>query len=131
MSNQHSYWETFSGYTGVSSIFGGKTVETPMTSSHFLDNNSVTGETKKTDRLWKLHPWISNLWESFLEASPEELHAVNVIMLHLKEKQFCISTCPKSLINRVLKHGVEVLCLDFYTILISAMIELTRKFQAI
>ena len=47
MLNQHSYWETISGYIRVSSIFTCKRFETLMSSFHFIDNNSVTEETKK------------------------------------------------------------------------------------
>ena len=50
MPNQRSYWETFSVYTGVSSIFSRKRFETLMSSIHFVDNNSVTEETKKNKK---------------------------------------------------------------------------------
>ena len=56
MSNQSSYWEAFSGYINVSSIFSGKRFKTVMSSILFVDNGSVIEETKKIDRLWKLHP---------------------------------------------------------------------------
>ena len=53
MPNQRSYWETFSVYTGVSSIFSRKRFETLMSSIHFVDNNSVTEETKKNKKKQK------------------------------------------------------------------------------
>ena len=58
---QRSYWETFSGYSSISSIFSRKRFETLMSSIQFVNNNSVTEETKKIDRPWKLRPWNSNL----------------------------------------------------------------------
>ena len=42
MPNQRSYWEIFSVYTGVSSIFSRKRFETLMISIHFVYNNRVT-----------------------------------------------------------------------------------------
>ena len=44
---QRSYWETFSGYSSISSIFSRKRFETLMSSIQFVNNNSVTAETKK------------------------------------------------------------------------------------
>ena len=81
MPNQRSYWETFPGYTSVSSLVSRKRFENVMSLIYFVDNNSVTEETKKIDRS--------------------------------------------------LKYGVEVECLDFYTISIFTKAELTRKFQMI
>ena len=51
MPTQLSYWETFSGHTSVSSIFSRERFVTLMSLIHFVDNNSVTEETKKFDRL--------------------------------------------------------------------------------
>ena len=44
---QRSCWETFSGYSSISSIFSRKRFETLMSSIQFVNNNSVTAETKK------------------------------------------------------------------------------------
>ena len=54
MPNQRSYWETFSGYTGVSSLVSCKRFENLMSLIHFVDNNSVTEETKKNWQVFKV-----------------------------------------------------------------------------
>ena len=83
---QRSYWETFSGYTVSSSIFSCKRFETLMSSIHFADNNSVTEETKKIERQWKLCPWISSLRQNFLDVSPDEFNTADEIMFPFKGK---------------------------------------------
>ena len=100
MPNQRSYWETFSVYTGVSSIFSRKRFETLMSSIHFVDNNSVTEETKKNkkktkDKLWKSRSWISSLRQNFLEISPEKFNAVDEIMVPFKGKSILRQHMPK------------------------------------
>ena len=47
MPSQRSYWGTFSGYTSVSSLVSRKRFENLMSLIHFVDNNSVTEQTKK------------------------------------------------------------------------------------
>ena len=47
MPNQRSYWETFYGYSSISSIFSRKRFETLMSSIQFVNNNGVTEKTKK------------------------------------------------------------------------------------
>ena len=100
MPNQRSYWEIFSVYTGVSSIFSRKRFETLMSSIHFVDNNSVTEETKKKqkktkDKLWKSRSWISSLRQNFLEISPEKFNAVDEIMVPFKGKSILRQHMPK------------------------------------
>ena len=86
MPNQRSFWETFFGYTGVSSIFSRKRFVTFISSINFVDNNCVTKKTKKVGKLWKLRPWNSSLQQNFLEVSPEEFNVVDEIMVPFKGK---------------------------------------------
>ena len=57
-----------------------------MSSIHFADNNSVTEETKKIERQWKLCPWISSLRQNFLDVSPDEFNTADEIMFPFKGK---------------------------------------------
>ena len=57
-----------------------------MSSIHFADNNSVTEETKKIERQWKLRPWISSLRQNFLDVSPDEFNTADEIMFPFKGK---------------------------------------------
>ena len=96
MPNQLSYWKTFSGHTSVSSIFSRERFVTLMSLIHFVDNNSVTEETKNFDRLWKLRPWVFSLRGSFLKVSPKELNAVDGIMAPYKGKSILRQYMPKN-----------------------------------
>ena len=96
MPNQLSYWETFSGHTSVSSIFSRERFVTLMSLIHFVDNNSVTEETKKFDRLWKLRPWVSSLRGNLLKVSPKEFNAVDGTMAPYKGKSILRQYMPKN-----------------------------------
>ena len=127
MSNQRSYWEIFSGYTEVSSIFTCERFETPMSSIHFVDNNSVTEGTKKIDRLWKLRPWISSLRRNHVEVSPEEFNAIDEMMVQFKEKSILRQYMPKKRHN----SGFKVWGRSDVSILLFTKVKVTRKFQVI
>ena len=44
---------------------------------HFVDNLNVAQETKDSDRVWKIRPWITGLRDNFLNVSPEEFLSVD------------------------------------------------------
>ena len=73
---QRSYWDTFMTYPGVSFVMGRNNFETLFPNIHFV-NNLDGNQEEKSDRLWKLQPWVNSLRENFLKVSPEEYHAVD------------------------------------------------------
>ena len=81
-------------YSGVSSVMGRNRFEALFHNIHFVNNLDVNQE-EKSDRLWKLRPWVNSLREIFLKVSPEECHAVEKIMVPFKRKSLLRQYMPK------------------------------------
>ena len=65
-------------YSGVSSVMGRNRFEALFRNIHFVNNLGVNQD-EKSDRLWKLWPWVNSLRENFIKVSLEEHHAVDKI----------------------------------------------------
>ena len=57
-------------YSGVSSVMGRNRFEALFRNIHFVNNLDVNQE-EKSDRLWKLQPWVNSLRKIFLKVSLE------------------------------------------------------------
>ena len=57
-------------YSGVSSVMGRNRFEALFRNIHFVNNLDVNQE-EKSDRLWKLQPWVNSLRKIFLQVSLE------------------------------------------------------------
>ena len=58
-------------------------------------NNIDVNQEEKSDRLWKLRPWVNSPRENFLKVSQEEYHAVDEIKVTFKEKLLLQQYMPK------------------------------------
>ena len=94
MPSQRSYWESDMSYNGVSSIMPRNRFEKIIRSIHFIDNLSITEHDQKTDRIWKIRPWINQLRNAFATVSPEEHHAVDEIMIAFKGRSLLRQYMP-------------------------------------
>ena len=81
-------------YSGVLSVMGRNRFEALFRNTHFVNNLDVNQE-KKSDRLWKLQPWVNSLRENFLKASPGEYRDVDEIMVPFKGKSLLRQYMPK------------------------------------
>ena len=72
-------------YSDVSSVMRRNRFEALFCNIHFVNNLDVNQD-EKSDRLWKLQPWVNSLRENFLKVSLEEYHAVDEIMVPFKGK---------------------------------------------
>ena len=71
MPNQQSFWEEDLSYIGVSSILSRNWFVTLIRTIHVVDNLFVDAKTKEAIKLWKIRPWLENLWQNVLKVSPE------------------------------------------------------------
>ena len=95
-------------YSGVSSVMGRNRFEGLFHNIHFVSNLDVNQE-EKSDRLWKLRPWVNKPRENFLKVSREEYHAVDEIMVPFKGKSLLLQYMPK----KAPKSGVSDFLYDF------------------
>ena len=59
--SQRSFWKTFMTYSGVSSVMGRNRFEVLFCNIHFWNNLDLNQE-EKSNRLWKLQPWVNYCW---------------------------------------------------------------------
>ncbi|KAJ3609777.1 hypothetical protein NHX12_024287 [Muraenolepis orangiensis] len=74
------YRETDTRYPPVSDVMSRNRFQSLLTSLHFVNNLTVS-ETEKTDKLWKLRPWLDSL-----QVTPEEHNSVDEMMIPFKGK---------------------------------------------
>lgn len=104
MPSVRSYWETYMSYDGVNSALSRNRFWSILRNLHFVDNLNVTQETKDSDRVWKVRPWISGLRDNFLKVSPEEFHSVDEIMIAFKGRSLLRQYLP----NKPNKWGFKL-----------------------
>ena len=85
MPRARSYWEHEARYSLVADAMSGNRFEKLVSALHFKNNLDVT-EQEKTEKLWKLRPWLTKLREHFLKIPPEEHNSVDEIMVSFKGK---------------------------------------------
>ena len=68
--------------------------ETLLTTIHFVDNNTISDDDKKADRVWKLWPWLNELHQNLLDVTPEEYNSVDEIMVPFKGKSLLRQHMP-------------------------------------
>ncbi|XP_051515101.1 piggyBac transposable element-derived protein 3-like isoform X1 [Myxocyprinus asiaticus] len=85
MSGVSMYWETALRYNQVSDVMSRNRFQELLRSLHFVNNLTVP-ETEKTDKLWKLRPWLDSFREKCLQVVPEEHNSVDEMMIPFKGK---------------------------------------------
>ena len=95
MPNQPSFWEEDLSYTRVLSVLLENQFEKLIRTIHAVDNLSVAAKTKEKDKLWKIRPWLENLWQNFLKVSPEEFNSTDQIMVPFTGKELPVSISSK------------------------------------
>ena len=83
MPNVRAYWDDHYRYPLVADVMSRTRLKKLMCNIHFVNNLSVSEE-GKSDKIWKIRPWLSTLRETFLKVSPEEYHSVDEIMVAFK-----------------------------------------------
>ena len=78
--------------------------ESIIWSIHFVNNLTVDEDTKKSDKLWKIRPWLNDLWKNCLSVSPEEHNSVNKILVPFKGRNFLRQYMP----NKPHKWGFKL-----------------------
>ena len=73
MPNLRSYWENELFFTSVANVMARNHFLKLLTLLHFVNNNSVKEE-DKSDKLWKLRPWLESLKVNFLKISPQNFN---------------------------------------------------------
>ena len=81
-------------YDGFNSALSRNRFWSILRNLHFVDNLNVTQETKDSDHVWKVRPWISGLRDNFLKVSPEEFHSVEKIMIAFKGRSLLRQYLP-------------------------------------
>ncbi|XP_051561672.1 piggyBac transposable element-derived protein 3-like [Myxocyprinus asiaticus] len=83
MSGVSMYWETALRYNQVSDVMSCNRFQELLRSLHFVNNLTVP---EKTDKLWKLRPWLDSFREKCLQVVPEEHNSVDEMMIPFKGK---------------------------------------------
>ena len=78
------YWESETRYHPIANIMSRNRFQLLLTVLHFVDNLSVSDETKKSDKLWKIRPWLDKLRQNCLQVIPEEKNSVDEMMVPFK-----------------------------------------------
>ena len=64
---------------------------------NFVDNLTVTNETKENNHAWKISPWPKTLRNNFLKISLEENQSADEIMISFKGKYLLKQYLPKKI----------------------------------
>jgi hypothetical protein len=86
MSGIRQYWETASAFEPVCSVMSRNRFTALLYSLHFVDNMSVTEETKQADKLWKIRPWLDAIRTNCLTVAPEEHCSIDEMMIPFNGK---------------------------------------------
>lgn len=95
MSSTRQYWEMGSTFEPVSSVMSRNRFQHLVTLIHFVDNTTVSDETKK-DKLWKIRPWLTAMREQCLKVVPEEHSSIDEMMCQYRGKTSPIRQYIKS-----------------------------------
>lgn len=82
MSNIRDYWANSTYYHPIASVMSRNRFQVLMRHIHFIDNTDENVD--KTNRLWKILPFLNPLRENFLNVTPEEHHAVDEMSIAYK-----------------------------------------------
>ena len=66
MSGIRQYWEIETAYNPVCSVMSSNRFQLLLTNFHFVNNLLVSSQEKK-DKLWKIRPWLSAMWNNCLK----------------------------------------------------------------
>lgn len=85
MPSVRAYWEMETRHPAVHDVMPRDRFLKLLSAIHFQDNRD-TSHKAKNDKLWKLRPWLQKLRAQFLGVTPEECHAIGVLMVPFKGK---------------------------------------------
>jgi Transposase IS4 len=78
------YWENETRYPPVADTISRNRFQKLLTVLHFVDNFSVPGDVKSSDRLWKLRPWLESFRQNCLHVTPDEMNSIDEMMVPYK-----------------------------------------------
>lgn len=80
------YWEADTRYSPVADVMSRNRFQSLLTSLHFVNNLTVSEMEQKSDKLWKLRPWLDAFREKCLKVVPEEHNSVDEMMIPFRGK---------------------------------------------
>ena len=93
MPNLRSYWESELSYEPVSGVLSRDRFLKLLTLLHFVNNNAISDE--KTDKVWKLRPWINAMKQNFQQIPPKEFQSIDEIIIPFKGRSGLKVYMPK------------------------------------
>lgn len=90
----NAYWENELRFSPIADSLSCNRFFKLQRNLHFADNNLATDELK-TDRIWKLRPWITSLQKNFRAVSSDEFQCVDEIMIAFKGRSLVKQYLPK------------------------------------
>ena len=91
-----AFWETGTRFPPVADHMARNRFQQLLTVIHFVDNNSVTEDEKKKDKLWKIRPWLDMFRKQCLLIPPEEHCSIDEQMIPFKGKMCPVRQYVKS-----------------------------------
>lgn len=85
MAGTRCYWETDTRYSPVADVMSRNRFQLLLSTIHLVDNQQVSEE-EKTDKLWKINPWLQKLRRNCLKVVPEEHNSIDEMMIPFKGK---------------------------------------------
>ena len=101
------YWEKDTRYEQVADIMSRNRFLEILAHLHFVDNLTATEEQKKSDKLWKIRPWLTKFRENCLKLLPEEFNSIDEQMVPFKGK---FSGIKQYMRNKPRKWGFKIWC---------------------
>ena len=78
------YWENDTRYPPVADTISRNRLQKLLTVLHFVDNYNIPDDTKSSDRLWKLRPWLESFRQNCLKVVPDETNSIDEMMVPYK-----------------------------------------------
>ncbi|XP_033823196.1 piggyBac transposable element-derived protein 2-like [Periophthalmus magnuspinnatus] len=106
MAGTRMFWETDTRYPQVADIMSRNRFQNIIAHLHFVDNMVVTEE-DKTDKLWKIRPWLTMFRNNCLKLVPEEYNSIDEQMVPFKGKY---SGVKQYMHSKPHKWGFKIWC---------------------
>ncbi|KAI8792109.1 piggyBac transposable element-derived protein 3 [Biomphalaria glabrata] len=79
------YWETDTRYDPVAGVMSRNRFQSLLSNLHFVNNNLATNE-EKSDKLWKIRPWLKLFRNNCLKVIAHENNSIDEMMIPFKGK---------------------------------------------